>query len=60
MKNQSIASVDNDRNDRLINNTVNAFQTLYRSVRERKEREMISEMNKKEIFKKHYEKRIQI
>jgi len=60
MENQSIASVGNDQNEHLINNAVNAFQTLYRSVRERKEREMISEMNKKEIFKKQYEKRIQI
>ncbi|OGK62259.1 hypothetical protein A2334_02475 [Candidatus Roizmanbacteria bacterium RIFOXYB2_FULL_38_10] len=60
MGNQSTKSVGNDPNIRLITNTVDALQTLYRSVRERKEREMISEMNKKEIFKKQYEKRIQI
>lgn len=57
MEIQSINSISREKRDRLIDNTVDAFQTLFRSVLERKEREMVSERIKNGLLNKKYGKR---
>lgn len=49
-----------EQQDRLIDNAVYAYQSLYRTVLERKAKELISEALEKNKFKKQYEKRIQV
>lgn len=49
MENQSIKPIPKEQRDRLINNAVDATLTLYKSVRERMEREMVSETFKRGI-----------
>jgi len=42
MDTQSLAPLTTEQQDSLLNNAVNAMQTLYRSVAQRKAREMLS------------------
>jgi len=58
MKNQSFSSLSDEQFDRLIDNAVFAYQTLYRSVLERKVKEIVTEINNSKKFKKKYENRI--
>lgn len=60
MKTQSFNSLSDEQFDRLIDNAVYAYQTLYRTVLERKAKELVSEALEKSKFKKKYEKRIQV
>lgn len=53
MENQSIKSISKDRRDRLINNVVEAYATLFRTVALRTQSESMSERIKKGIQMKN-------
>lgn len=53
MENQSIKSISKERRDRLINNVVEAYATLFRTVALRTQSESMSERIKKGIQMKN-------
>lgn len=60
MSNQSFSVLTREQQQGLICNTVEAWQVLYRSVSERRERELVSEKIKRGIFNKNLNKVIKM
>ncbi len=52
MNGQSLSVLTAEQQDRVISNTVEAWQVLFRSVKERIEKELVSERIKRGIFNK--------